>query len=251
MYLSGFCAHSETGTVKKMGALAAMASDMNRSTSRRGRPRRDRTGAYGLVLISIIITIVLAASLGRSEWGRWFVAVAQGATVLLTFRISGTKPGTHLLTSILVAIGLAVSAIFVALGDPNLSHFVGAAISALLVLGVPMAIARGAIAEAEVTPRTVLAALSIYLLVGLFFAFAYGTIATVIDGPFYASGVDGALPDHLYFSFATLTTVGYGDFTAAEDIGRMASVLEALIGQLYLVTVVAVLVGNLIGRRRG
>jgi Ion channel len=225
-----------------------MASDTNRSPSRRALPRKDRTGAYGLVLISILLTIVLAFTLGRSPWGRWFVAVAQGATVLLALRISGTSSRTHLWVSILAASGLTFSAIMVALGDPELSRIVGAAISALLVLGVPMAIVRGAMRETEVTVRTVMAALSIYLLIGLFFAFAYGSMSALVEGPFYTSGIDGALPDHLYFSYVTLATVGYGDLTAAEDLGRMTSVLEGLMGQLYLVTVVALLVGSLIGR---
>jgi len=53
----------------------------------------------------------------------------------------------------------------------------------------------------------------------------------------------------MYYSFVTLTTVGYGDLTASTAIGRMLSVTEALVGQLYLVTVVAILVSNM-GRSR-
>ena len=53
--------------------------------------------------------------------------------------------------------------------------------------------------------------------------------------------------DFVYFSYVTLTTVGYGDFTAATSTGRMIAVSEALTGQLYLVSAVALLVGN-IGR---
>jgi hypothetical protein len=120
----------------------------------------------------------------------------------------------------------------------------------LLVIGAPVAIVRGVRGQLEVTVQTVLAALSVYLLIGLFFAFTYSVMAVIDTGPFFASGIDGLLPDHLYFSYSTLTTVGFGDLTASEDIGRMTSALEALIGQLYLVTVVAVLVGNLRGRRR-
>jgi hypothetical protein len=48
----------------------------------------------------------------------------------------------------------------------------------------------------------------------------------------------------------TLATLGYGDYTAAGTFGRTASVVEAIMGQLYLVTVVALLVGQLVGRRR-
>ena len=56
--------------------------------------------------------------------------------------------------------------------------------------------------------------------------------------------------DYLYFSFVTQTTVGYGDLTAAGGFGRALAVLEALIGQLYLVTVIALLVSNLGSARR-
>ena len=53
-----------------------------------------------------------------------------------------------------------------------------------------------------------------------------------------------------YFSFSTLTTVGFGDLTARSDLGRTLAVLEALVGQLYLVTVVSVGVSNLVPRAR-
>jgi hypothetical protein len=49
---------------------------------------------------------------------------------------------------------------------------------------------------------------------------------------------------YLYFSFTTLTTVGFGDLTAGSDAGRMLAVMEALLGQLYLVTVVAFIVAT-------
>jgi hypothetical protein len=222
---------------------------LNQRDERRLRPGRDRAGAYGLVLLSILLTIIAAAAVGRSQWGRWFVAVLQGATLLLTLSISGAKLRERLATFVFVLLGLVVAAISVMLGASKTSYAIAAGISGLLVVGAPVAIVRGVRGQLEVTVRTVLAALSVYLLIGLFFAFAYSVMAEIDTGPFFASGIDGLLPDHLYFSFSTLTTVGFGDLTASEDIGRMTSALEALIGQLYLVTVVAVLVGNLRGRR--
>ena len=222
---------------------------LNQPDKERSRRRRDRTGDYGLVLFSIVLTIIVAAAVGRSQWGRLFVSLLQGATLLLTLRISGAKPRARLVSSLLVVLGLVVAAITVVLGDTRTSYAIAAAISGLLVIGAPVAIVRGARGQLEVTVSTVLAALSVYLLIGLFFAFAYGMTAAIVPGPFFASGIDGSLPDHLYFSYSTLASVGFGDLTASKDIGRMTSVLEALIGQLYLVTVVALLVGNLRGRR--
>jgi Ion channel len=51
----------------------------------------------------------------------------------------------------------------------------------------------------------------------------------------------------VYFSFTVLTTTGFGDFTAATHLGRALAVIEMLVGQIYLVTVIGVLVGNLGG----
>ena len=64
-------------------------------------------------------------------------------------------------------------------------------------------------------------------------------------------GTDGTLATRLYFSYATLCTVGYGDYTAASDLGHTLAVSEALLGQLYLVTVVALLVSRVRPRRDG
>jgi hypothetical protein len=96
---------------------------------------------------------------------------------------------------------------------------------------------------------TVAGALCIYLLAGLFFAFVYSAIGAFQEGQFFAQTETTTSVDCVYFSFVTLTTVGYGDLTARTDFGRMTSISEALFGQLYLVSVVALLVGNL-GRTR-
>jgi hypothetical protein len=74
-------------------------------------------------------------------------------------------------------------------------------------------------------------------------------IGTARSAGFFAQHGPVDAVSYLYFSFLTLTTVGYGDLTAGNDLGRMLAVLEALLGQLYLVTIVAVLVAN-IGRER-
>jgi voltage-gated potassium channel Kch len=99
--------------------------------------------------------------------------------------------------------------------------------------------------------QTVLGAVCVYVLLGMLWSFAYAAIGTIQSEPFFAQQAHATVADYLYFSFVTQTTVGYGDFTAAGGLGRALAVLEALIGQLYLVTVIALLVSNLApGRRR-
>jgi Ion channel len=83
----------------------------------------------------------------------------------------------------------------------------------------------------------------------MLFTLAYGVLAALGSGPFFAQGTDGTRPVRLYFSFVTLATLGYGDYTTAGDLGHILSVVEALIGQLYLVTVVTVIVSRARFRR--
>jgi Ion channel len=89
----------------------------------------------------------------------------------------------------------------------------------------------------------------LFILLGMFFAFLYGAIGR-LGGSFFAQGDPATVARCLYFSFTTPTTVGYGDLTAASNLGHTLSATEALTGQIFLVTVVSVVVANL-RRRRG
>jgi hypothetical protein len=95
----------------------------------------------------------------------------------------------------------------------------------------------------------VLGALCVYLLGGLLFAYLFFLIDVHDQGHFFVQATNPPNADFLYFSMVTLTTLGYGDLTASESVGKMLAVTEALAGQMYLVSVVAVLVSR-IGHER-
>lgn len=99
------------------------------------------------------------------------------------------------------------------------------------------------------TLATLAGVLAIYLLVGMFFSFAYGVIAAVDEGALYTGEPEPNRGDQLYFSFVTLRTVGYGDLVPGSDASRTIAVIEMLLGQIHLVTVVALIVGDLRPRR--
>jgi hypothetical protein len=102
----------------------------------------------------------------------------------------------------------------------------------------------------RITTHTMMGVLCIYLLMCLAFASAFGAIAALSGDPFFQQGAaDGTTNNYLYYSITTITTVGMGDFSAATNLGRSLTAAEALIGQIYVITVVAVIVGNL-GRSR-
>ena len=208
--------------------------------------RKDR---FGLVLLSILLAILTSAAAGATEWGRILTVVLLGGTTILILRTTEARPRYRLAAAIVVGLAVAVTTASVILGDSELSEWAIPTVGALLAVGAPVAIARRLGHHRTVTLQTVLGALSLYLLAGMFFAFVYNAVAALSDEPFFSGLNEASSIDYLYFSFVTLATVGYGDLTAATDLGRMLAVTEGLTGQLYLVTVVALLVSNL-GRAR-
>ena len=107
----------------------------------------------------------------------------------------------------------------------------------------------GVLDQREVNRQAVTGAVCIYVLIGFFYVFIYGAIAAFGDGYLFAQGTDGTRSIRLYFSYVTLATVGYGDYTMAGNLGRTLAVLEALMGQLYLVTILALLVSRMRPKR--
>ena len=134
-------------------------------------------------------------------------------------------------------------------GGGDTVDWVTNAMAVMLAAVVPFAIAREIWRHPKVTPETVMGALCIYLLIGMMFALGFAIIADAGGDPYFVQTDHPTAADYVYFSYVTMATVGYGDLTARSSIGRMTAALEGLVGQLYLVTVVALLVSNL-GRER-
>ena len=111
------------------------------------------------------------------------------------------------------------------------------------------AIARRLTLHTEINVLTVMGAVCLYVLLGLAFAFAFECVGEFGSRPFFTSQEAGTRSDYVYFSFTTMATVGFGNLTAQGGIGRALEVTEGIFGQIYLVTAVAALVGNL-GRAR-
>jgi uncharacterized membrane protein HdeD (DUF308 family) len=122
--------------------------------------------------------------------------------------------------------------------------------SGLLYLGAPFSVIRHLVLRRTVDRETVLGAIAAYLMIGMFFAFAYTALGTMQAGPFFGTSGDGTFPQDLFFSFTTLTTTGYGNLVPTNNPGQSVAVLEMLIGQLFLVIAVAKAVSAWQPRRR-
>jgi hypothetical protein len=107
------------------------------------------------------------------------------------------------------------------------------------------AVVRRAFQHDRVSMNSLIAAITGYLLIGIWFAATYRGIAALNGYSFFRETTQPRGGDFTYFSFLTLTTVGYGDLSPGTDIARIASITEAVIGQIYLVTAVARLVSLL------
>jgi Ion channel len=193
-----------------------------------------------------VLLFVLQGMVEPTAVQRVAVTALAGATLVLAFRAAQMRPKAVAAATAFAAAALAfalVRAITGGIGE-GAARAVNAA---LLVLGPP-AVAVGVVRDlrttGEVRMAAVAGALSLYMLLGMFHAFVYGVMDGV-DTPFFTGGASATVSHCLYFSFTTLTTVGYGDFTARTDVGHTLAVLEALVGQIYLVTVVSVIVSNL------
>jgi hypothetical protein len=193
--------------------------------------------SYGLVLLMIIATYVMAVTLSE-RWGGSIVLFAQIATVRLSLHTSQARRGLLAVTNALLVVAAigAVANLF-SEHDSALRSFVFIA-SSLLYVVAPVSIVRHIAYRRQVDQETMLGALAAYLLIGMAFAFAYRSLGSVQGDPFFGADGDGTMSQDLFFSFITLTTTGYGNLVPAGNPGQSLAVLEALLGQLFLVTAV-------------
>jgi hypothetical protein len=211
--------------------------------------RMRASHSYWAVLAAIFVVFFLAALLPDTAWALSVIVLVQSATLLVVIWTAGWSMTERTLPfAIATAAGTAAAINFFLQGEA-LTAVLGVA-AGLLTVSLAFAIARGAVAQNEVNSRSVAGAICVYMLFGMLFMFLYGILAAVVHTPFFAQGTDGTRPIRLYFSYTTLATLGYGDYTPASNLGHALAVLEALIGQLYLVTVVAVVVTRLGGPGR-
>jgi hypothetical protein len=224
-----------------MPEAPAVANEMSR---RPGEPWlrfvERLANAFGLVLLLVLITYVLASVTSYKGWTGVVtitVASASATVAVATARARHTVVRWVGRVSV-VSVGLAIVA--AATGDsPPL------AISSLLQLCL-LTIAAGAVlravlSETQVGFRTILGAISVYLILALQFTFLYVAIERLQSGPFFG---DTPLQtgDFVFFSLTTLTTTGYGNLVPAAQPGKMLAGLEMFTGQLFVVTLIAGLV---------
>lgn len=209
--------------------------------------------AFGLVLILVIATYALGSLTEFKGWTGALTTLVAALAGVVGLAGAGVRPGV-VRGAALLALAAVVLAVLARLLDDL--HLLG--VSSFVVVSILLiaagAILRAVLAESEVGFRTILGAISVYTILGLLFSFLYAAIDKVQSTPFFGSGVSVKSGDFLFFSYTTLTTTGYGNLVPAGQPGKMFAGLEMLMGQIFLVTLVAGLVSlwrpGLLARRR-
>jgi hypothetical protein len=197
--------------------------------------------AFGLVLALVLTTYLLTSLLSNRGWSAVILTIATSATSIVALTSSHVRPRFVRIAIWLsaLAIGLAVIA---AASDERTWLNLASVVQISLLTVAMAAVLRRVVTTPEISSRTILGALSVYAVLGILFTFLYGTVDRIQGGAFF-EGVphpDGS--DFLFFSYTTLTTTGFGNLVPGGQPGRMITGLEMMVGQIFLVTLVAGLV---------
>ena len=208
-------------------------------------PGADR---FGLVLALLVMSYVVLA-LGGSSAPRLIEGSFALVALWLALLASAASPRARLwAVAMLVAAFIAIAVITLSVDDTT-ARGLSELWFVIVFLLTLVAVLRRILVHQEVTLETICGALCAYLLLGMMFGAGYGALADLGTQQLFVQLANPTIPERQYFSFTTLTTLGYGDVTAATDIGRAVATLEAICGQIFLVTLIARLVANFAGLR--
>jgi hypothetical protein len=227
---------------------------MSRAAAGRSRAQAVVSGArtpeysFGIVLVLILASLTFQVAAPEAEWSRFVTLIIHGAVLLAAIDAAHAHRALLGIAGVAIAVAIIVSG-FALVGPGEVSEAPAGIVNLMFIGMTPLIVARGLLRdirdEGAVTIRTMLGVLCIYLLIGIFFAFMYGVIDEFASEEFFPRVDPADTSDFVYFSFSTLTTVGYGDLVTTNEVGRSLAITEALIGQIYLVTIVALIIANM------
>ena len=210
---------------------------------------QDRESRGYFILCGFLFTL-LALAVVLPERG-WTNTVVDLTFILALVSAGYSVSDSRSMTSLVVVLGAIMIAFAVLrqFTDPLIVHHLAGISASVFLITVTIALGYDVVTSGHgrgVSPGLIAGATAVYLLIALTFARLYGVAEAFDDRSLEgALGADGVvrLRELVYFSFITMTTVGYGEITPATGPARFLAVIEALTGQLYLTILVARLVG--------
>jgi hypothetical protein len=218
-------------------------------------------GPYGALLCWLVALSVFAPWLGGGRYRGLALDLINCGVLLTGLRAAHAGRKTMLVGSLLVVGDLVTHATAFVLADRP-AFAVHYALTFLILAFTTLTILSAILRNSQVTLETLKAAICVYLLFGLVWVFLFALIDEVhphsfrvrrieSTGSFDHPPVSESFPRLIYFSYATLTTLGYGDILPVSGPAQAFSYLEAIVGQLYLTVLIARLVGMHITQSSG
>jgi hypothetical protein len=207
-----------------------------------------RYGAVFLITFTAVVFVIVAPD---GNGSRAVALAVVGAALLVA--VSTSRERTAVRNRRAMVGGVAIVAVTIGTAVGLVPRDGTLVLTALLTVAVPAALVGGLlrlVREQGATLQAVAGALAIYLSIGLTFASLIGFVASVGPAYYFSQGTKGTASDHVYYSFTVMTTTGFGDLSAAHGVGRALAVVEMLVGQLYLVTVIGILIGRRVEKAR-
>ncbi len=196
---------------------------------------------FGLLVASILVLGLLGAGSPDSASSRLanvIITALSGGVLIAALRISGAKQSHQRFYFITVVTVMVLLISVVLFGSDSVVQDWFGSVWVLLVVLTPFIVLRRVVMAAHVTSQTIIGAVCVFLLIGI--SFAYVTMALDRGSPFFAQEIEPT--DYIYFSFVTITSLGFGDLTPLSDVARTTTIFFTVIGQLYLVMIFAKLV---------
>ena len=172
-------------------------------------------------------------------------------TVLISIVFALNQNKRYVLTAALLGTPLILSIWFVQVSGLHGIEPVGLFFGMLFFIYTAIHILKFIFSREYVSLEVILGAIAVYLMFGIIWTICYGFLETIYPGSFDFGAHSESVASYtfIYFSFVTLTTLGYGDIAPATPIAQSLTIVEALIGQIYLVVVIAWLVGMFISEK--
>jgi hypothetical protein len=205
-------------------------------------PRPGGSGdRFGLLLLALIVSYLVSAFL-TGAWVSVIQIVLFVTVAALAVRTGQIRRRTAHLALGILTVGSVAAAVLTVTHHADAAGGLASLWTAAVLLFAVVLILRRVLGHPVITLQSIYGAISAYVILGLMFAAFYGALHRFTGGGFFAAGQQADIKTFQYFSFTTLTTLGYGDFTAAGSGGRAVAMIEALTGQVFLATLVARLV---------
>lgn len=206
------------------------------------------------LLMFLLVMILCGSFVNRMAGFDWVLSIMFTFVMLASVRTISAQPRHFWPALILAFVGL-IAQFGADFRSSGLMEGIRYVASSLLLFWISSLLLRDVILRSrEVTQDLLFGAVNIYLLVGFAFAFLYGYLEYLIPGTFAGIDALGRYEDNVmpfaYFSFVTMTTLGYGDLLPQAQFAATLAVLQAVFGQFYLAILVARLVGLHVVRGR-